>query len=370
MAFNLRNLLNESPVDEDTFRFCQQCYVRTPPGATCQPECKNRCPDFCGNRSPEIIPQPPVPTTPVVTGPPGKPHRLSPVLIVSLSVLATAFLLFTCYTIYKFYSQSRRRSLQRRRQDEESGPEDFLDEDHGPFVDHPIWYIRTVGLQPSVISAITIVKYKKGEGLIEGTDCSVCLNEFQEDETLRLLPKCNHAFHIPCIDTWLRSHTNCPMCRAGIVNSAGVLELDFQDSGLVEEARAGSNREVRRESESEGSELTIGVEDDGESEAEIGLKINENLGDPLRRSVSLDSLSASMISAAIANGFQGQRERNSDNQAVEAKDPAIGVIAKRIVSDQSPSIERLSQSGPSSMKRSLSCTAKVFLSRNGSRNRN
>ncbi|KAK4739797.1 hypothetical protein R3W88_003494 [Solanum pinnatisectum] len=77
--------------------------------------------------------------------------------------------------------------------------------------------IRTVGLHPLVISTITIRKYKRGEGLIEGTECSVCLSEFREDETFKILPTCNHAFHVPCIDTWLKSHTNCPMCRASIV---------------------------------------------------------------------------------------------------------------------------------------------------------
>ena len=54
-------------------------------------------------------------------------------------------------------------------------------------------------------------------GLVEGTDCSVCLSEFQEDESVRLLPKCGHAFHIQCIDTWLRSHSNCPLCRANVI---------------------------------------------------------------------------------------------------------------------------------------------------------
>uniref|UniRef100_A0A251TIY6 RING-type E3 ubiquitin transferase n=1 Tax=Helianthus annuus TaxID=4232 RepID=A0A251TIY6_HELAN len=79
---------------------------------------------------------------------------------------------------------------------------------------------KTIGLQPSVISAITVVKYNKSDGLIDGASCSVCLSDFQEDETLRLLPKCNHAFHVSCIDTWLRSHTNCPLCRAGIVKTS------------------------------------------------------------------------------------------------------------------------------------------------------
>uniref|UniRef100_A0A9I9EHI3 Uncharacterized protein n=1 Tax=Cucumis melo TaxID=3656 RepID=A0A9I9EHI3_CUCME len=49
-------------------------------------------------------------------------------------------------------------------------------------VDHPIWFVTIAGLQPSVINSITVCKYKKSQCLIEGTDCSVCLSEFQEDE--------------------------------------------------------------------------------------------------------------------------------------------------------------------------------------------
>ncbi|KAF2308822.1 hypothetical protein GH714_021231 [Hevea brasiliensis] len=40
----------------------------------------------------------------------------------------------------------------------------------------------------AIIVASAFLLYKKGDGLIEGTDCSVCLSEFQEDESLRLLP--------------------------------------------------------------------------------------------------------------------------------------------------------------------------------------
>ncbi|XP_074364085.1 RING-H2 finger protein ATL54-like, partial [Apium graveolens] len=127
------------------------------------------------------------------------------------------------------------------------GDEEFLDEIHGPILDHPIWYITTVGLQSSVINSITIFKYKKFDKLIEGTDCSVCLTEFQDDETLRLLPKCNHAFHIPCIDTWLRSHTTCPLCRAGIVPNNDVrneiiASREVVDDGGTENCETGDQR--------------------------------------------------------------------------------------------------------------------------------
>jgi hypothetical protein len=96
-------------------------------------------------------------------------------------------------------------------------------------IDHPIWLIRTVGLQQSVIDSITVLKYRKNEGLFDGTECSVCLGEFQEEESLKLLPKCSHAFHVPCIDTWLRSHKNCPLCRAPVVNDAAEVSVNVTD---------------------------------------------------------------------------------------------------------------------------------------------
>ncbi|CAI0448691.1 unnamed protein product, partial [Linum tenue] len=81
--------------------------------------------------------------------------------------------------------------------------------DHGPVIDQPIWYIHTVGLDWNT--------RKSNQSRCSNTNCSVCLSVFEEGESLRLLPVCSHAFHIPCIDTWLRSHKNCPLCRAPIV---------------------------------------------------------------------------------------------------------------------------------------------------------
>nr|GMC53892.1 RING-H2 finger protein ATL60-like [Ipomoea batatas] len=34
-----------------------------------------------------------------------------------------------------------------------------------------------------------------------------------EGEKARLLPKCNHGFHVDCIDMWFHSHSTCPLCR-------------------------------------------------------------------------------------------------------------------------------------------------------------
>ncbi|CAI0446955.1 unnamed protein product [Linum tenue] len=29
-----------------------------------------------------------------------------------------------------------------------------------------------------------------------------------------MLPVCSHAFHVDCIDIWVRSHANCSLCHA------------------------------------------------------------------------------------------------------------------------------------------------------------
>jgi hypothetical protein len=47
----------------------------------------------------------------------------------------------------------------------------------------------------------------------EGLECAVCLCRYEDNEILRLLPKCKHAFHVDCVDLWLASHSTCPLCR-------------------------------------------------------------------------------------------------------------------------------------------------------------
>ncbi|XP_020966785.1 E3 ubiquitin-protein ligase ATL6 [Arachis ipaensis] len=80
------------------------------------------------------------------------------------------------------------------------------------------------GLDPAVIDSFPTLEYsvvkihKIGKGALE---CAVCLNEFEDTETLRLIPKCDHVFHPECIDEWLESHTTCPVCRADLLPQPG-----------------------------------------------------------------------------------------------------------------------------------------------------
>ncbi|CAL9045001.1 E3 ubiquitin-protein ligase ATL31-like [Musa acuminata AAA Group] len=75
------------------------------------------------------------------------------------------------------------------------------------------------GLDPEVLASFPTMAYaeakehKKGKGALE---CAVCLSEFAHDDTLRLLPRCCHVFHVDCIDVWLGTHVTCPVCRANL----------------------------------------------------------------------------------------------------------------------------------------------------------
>ncbi|CAK9174066.1 unnamed protein product [Ilex paraguariensis] len=375
------NFLNDTITQMCTPYYCNP--TKNKEGA-CPFSCIIYCYPTCYQSIISEIEPPEYPLSPL-NDHPNKTHKHSLFVIISLSILATVFFLLFCFTIYKFYTgwyRSRRRSEPQ----EEEIYGDFLNENHGPVVDHPIWFIRTVGLQPSVITAISIVKYKRGEGLVEGTECSVCLNEFQEDETLRLLPKCNHAFHLPCIDTWLRSHTNCPMCRARIVINLAVSpspEQSDSNLGHVEETQVRipeNNGEFGRHREDEARELRIGAVEEGGIRVENGVNIDGILGksdhlevdevQPMRRSVSMDSLSASMIRLAMANAHPEQSVGFSDSQFIKVHESNSGIVSKRFDVNQSlfrlvcsSSFGRSVQKGPGSMKRSFSCSGKVLSSR-------
>ncbi|XP_047165214.1 RING-H2 finger protein ATL40-like [Vigna umbellata] len=47
-------------------------------------------------------------------------------------------------------------------------------------------------------------------------ECVVCLNVLESEEKVKLLPNCNHFFHVSCIDMWLGSHSTCPLCRSEV----------------------------------------------------------------------------------------------------------------------------------------------------------
>ncbi|KAI3808267.1 hypothetical protein L1987_24216 [Smallanthus sonchifolius] len=51
------------------------------------------------------------------------------------------------------------------------------------------------------------------------SDCAICLTEFVVGDEIRVLPRCEHCFHVACIDRWIGSHFTCPSCRQMLLKS-------------------------------------------------------------------------------------------------------------------------------------------------------
>ncbi|XP_058087651.1 E3 ubiquitin-protein ligase ATL23-like [Magnolia sinica] len=67
---------------------------------------------------------------------------------------------------------------------------------------------------PKGLSESDLQKLPRSEGVVEGTECAVCLDEIERGQVARVLPACNHAFHVHCADTWLSKKPVCPICRS------------------------------------------------------------------------------------------------------------------------------------------------------------
>ena len=51
---------------------------------------------------------------------------------------------------------------------------------------------------------------------VSATECAVCLAFLEEKDTARMLLNCKHVFHMACVDTWLATHSTCPICRSEV----------------------------------------------------------------------------------------------------------------------------------------------------------
>ncbi|CAK9316348.1 unnamed protein product [Citrullus colocynthis] len=78
----------------------------------------------------------------------------------------------------------------------------------------------STGVHKKAIKSFTVVQFSPDLNLTGlDSECVICLSEFAAGEKLRLLPKCNHGFHVKCIDKWLSSHSSCPKCRRCLVQT-------------------------------------------------------------------------------------------------------------------------------------------------------
>ncbi|KAL6494761.1 hypothetical protein OROGR_031561 [Orobanche gracilis] len=165
-------------------------------------------------------PPPYAPSTSYLSShPPSKsPVDFSPPLIAMVVIVASAFVIITYSRLIsrRFIHTYRRyrRWRPRRRLYVPSTSAGDIESPPYPFDPTSAFHVLSpYGLDESTIKTIPLSVYARKSGF---HDCAVCLLEFEDNDYVRTLPVCSHAFHVDCIDIWLRSHANCPLCRAGI----------------------------------------------------------------------------------------------------------------------------------------------------------
>ncbi|XP_073148276.1 RING-H2 finger protein ATL16-like [Henckelia pumila] len=226
--------------------------------------------------------------------------------IAVLAISATAFLLLTYY----FFATKCYLRCQRRRHPSTPSPEHEDEE-------VPVYPYYSRGIDEFLVQeipAFLYIKNDQGNGCF--LKCVVCLNEFQDNEMLRILPKCSHAFHLDCIDVWLQSNSNCPLCRATIscMNGCGpfekILALSQEEFVVIEvvgtdgdqetsdssSSSSHSSRNLEQQQKMENLKKSRTFHEMGDHE---GIDLREKYGEfcvpPMRRSLSMDSVVDSRV---------------------------------------------------------------------------
>ncbi|ERN04143.1 RING-H2 finger protein ATL52 [Amborella trichopoda] len=133
----------------------------------------------------------------------------NPPIIATIVLVAIAFLFVT---YYKFFFNHFRPCLPCLQREGETEGATY------PVVNDSEAFLPTVhpsGFNETWLQRIPMYQFTDSGGRPESkTDCAVCLGKFSSKDLMRVLPLCNHIFHMSCVDVWLRGHTSCPLCRA------------------------------------------------------------------------------------------------------------------------------------------------------------
>ncbi|WJX62146.1 RING-type E3 ubiquitin transferase [Trifolium repens] len=148
-------------------------------------------------------------------------NKISPAILFIIVILAIIFfILGLLHLLVRFLIKQRSSSSSSTTISQSNRFQEMSESDAYQRQLQQLFNLHDSGLDQAFIDALPVFIYKDIIGLKEPFDCAVCLCEFLEQDKLRLLPNCNHAFHINCIDTWLLSNSSCPLCR-GTLYSQG-----------------------------------------------------------------------------------------------------------------------------------------------------
>ena len=95
-----------------------------------------------------------------------------------------------------------------------------------PLQDWTVYYASSEGLKPQQEGVgeaelqrlpVTVWQSEAAEQTAAGdsSSCVICMQELETGQPARVL-HCRHAFHLPCIDDWLRRRATCPLCVSSV----------------------------------------------------------------------------------------------------------------------------------------------------------
>lgn len=127
-----------------------------------------------------------------------------------ISSLVTLGIIFSIVFIFLFYRciKSRRHHRQPQRDVEaaKAKPKETIDLQTLSDANPSQKYTEVKELTRQATSAST----QSGSAEV----CAVCIEVLVDDDDVRRL-KCNHVFHMSCIDSWFQKHhVDCPLCRS------------------------------------------------------------------------------------------------------------------------------------------------------------
>lgn len=142
--------------------------------------------------------------------PPPAPFKPSVVVVIAI---LTSF--FSITFLLLLYAKHCKRTVTNRHDDRPTPPSTAA--------------TKNSGVRRAVIDSLPVFRFGSLRGTKDGLDCAVCLSRFEPSEVLRLLPKCKHAFHVECVDTWLDAHSTCPLCRCHVDPEDVLLVLEHSN---------------------------------------------------------------------------------------------------------------------------------------------
>jgi len=76
--------------------------------------------------------------------------------------------------------------------------------------------------------------YHKNNIPEEDAVCAICLNDYQENEKISILP-CKHHFHQECVVTYLKGFNRfCPICRQDIAKGKDLATHANENTAIVD----------------------------------------------------------------------------------------------------------------------------------------